>query len=143
MTTVEVSQEAQEADQVVFSNFETKSVHSDCLKGPLNTSGLDSPPRAVIPPSGSRERDPSSLVLLGQSRTWWEPQEGRREMDIPEKSTGWTVRRLILIFTLWLTIRLAMSQSLHFSRPQFPHGEGSGTPLQYSCLENPMDGRAW
>ena len=22
-------------------------------------------------------------------------------------------------------------------------GEGSGTPLQYSCLENPMDGRAW
>ena len=23
------------------------------------------------------------------------------------------------------------------------HGEGSGTPLQYSCLENPMDGGAW
>ena len=22
-------------------------------------------------------------------------------------------------------------------------GEGSGTPLQYSCLENPMDGGAW
>ena len=22
-------------------------------------------------------------------------------------------------------------------------GEGSGTPLQYSCLENPMDGEAW
>ena len=22
-------------------------------------------------------------------------------------------------------------------------GEGDGTPLQYSCLENPMDGRAW
>ena len=26
--------------------------------------------------------------------------------------------------------------SLHF-------GEGNGTPLQYSCLENPMDGGAW
>ena len=25
---------------------------------------------------------------------------------------------------------------------QFP-GEGNGSPLQYSCLENPMDGRAW
>ena len=29
----------------------------------------------------------------------------------------------------------------------FPLGvflrEGNGTPLQYSCLENPMDGRAW
>jgi len=22
-------------------------------------------------------------------------------------------------------------------------GEGSGNPLQYSCLENPMDGGAW
>ena len=25
----------------------------------------------------------------------------------------------------------------------FPPGEGNGTPLQYSCLENPMDGGAW
>ena len=24
-----------------------------------------------------------------------------------------------------------------------PSGEGSGTPLQYSCLENPMDRGAW
>ena len=22
-------------------------------------------------------------------------------------------------------------------------GEGNGSPLQYSCLENPMDGGAW
>ena len=26
---------------------------------------------------------------------------------------------------------------------QFYYGEGDGTPLQYSCLENPMDGGAW
>ena len=26
---------------------------------------------------------------------------------------------------------------------QTDHGEGNGTPLQYSCLENPMDGGAW
>ena len=25
----------------------------------------------------------------------------------------------------------------------FNDGEGNGTPLQYSCLENPMDGGAW
>ena len=25
----------------------------------------------------------------------------------------------------------------------FFYGEGDGTPLQYSCLENPMDGGAW
>jgi len=26
---------------------------------------------------------------------------------------------------------------------QGAHGEGNGTPLQYSCLEYPMDRRAW
>ena len=26
---------------------------------------------------------------------------------------------------------------------QIESGEGNGTPLQYSCLENPMDGGAW
>ena len=26
---------------------------------------------------------------------------------------------------------------------RFEHGEGNGTPLQDSCLENPMDGGAW
>jgi len=30
---------------------------------------------------------------------------------------------------------------MHPSRHIF--GEGNGTPLQYSCLENHMDGRAW
>jgi len=29
-----------------------------------------------------------------------------------------------------------------FTTTQF-YGEGNGTPLQYSCLENPMDGGAW
>ena len=27
--------------------------------------------------------------------------------------------------------------------PVLPIGEGNGNPLQYSCLENPMDGGAW
>ena len=26
---------------------------------------------------------------------------------------------------------------------RYADGEGNGTPLQYSCLENPMDGGAW
>ena len=26
---------------------------------------------------------------------------------------------------------------------QLPSGEGNGNPLQYFCLENPMDGGAW
>ena len=29
------------------------------------------------------------------------------------------------------------------AEPSMENGEGNGTPLQYSCLENPMDGGAW
>ena len=39
-----------------------------------------------------------------------------------------SVVKLVTIF-LYIYIRL--------------YGEGSGTPLQYSCLGNPMDGGAW
>ena len=40
-----------------------------------------------------------------------------------------------------LQIRKMKTQNL----PDFRimNGEGNGTPLQYSCLENPMDGGAW
>ena len=30
-----------------------------------------------------------------------------------------------------------------YRNPVFSWGEGNGTPLQYSCLENSMDGGAW
>ena len=33
--------------------------------------------------------------------------------------------------------------STMFRQSQCIKGEGSGTPLQHSCLENPMDGGAW
>ena len=43
-----------------------------------------------------------------------------------------------------LYIYLAISNLL-FCDPLYDRydGEGNGTPLQYSCLENPMDGGAW
>ena len=31
----------------------------------------------------------------------------------------------------------------HILNSSYPVVEGNGTPLQYSCLENPMDGGAW
>ena len=31
----------------------------------------------------------------------------------------------------------------HLRESRSYNGEGNGTPLQYSCLENPMDGGAW
>ena len=36
-----------------------------------------------------------------------------------------------------------MKYILLFSIPSVVSGEGDGTPLQYSCLENPVDGGAW
>ena len=30
-----------------------------------------------------------------------------------------------------------------FRKGRGTSGEGNGNPLQYSCLENPMDGGAW
>ena len=32
---------------------------------------------------------------------------------------------------------------VYLLRPIHTVGEGNGTPLQYSCLENPMDGGTW
>ena len=40
-----------------------------------------------------------------------------------------------------LVISFAMQKLCSLIQSQI--GEGNGTPLQYSCLENPMDGGAW
>ena len=36
-----------------------------------------------------------------------------------------------------------VQNSQNYCYPRGKHGEGNGTPLRYSCLENPMDGGAW
>ena len=36
-----------------------------------------------------------------------------------------------------------LEPSLKLASTRESIGEGNGTPLQYSCLENPMDGGAW
>ena len=46
---------------------------------------------------------------------------------------------------LWYYLTISSSAApSSFCRQLFPASrEGNGTPLQYSCLENPMDGGAW
>ena len=36
-----------------------------------------------------------------------------------------------------------LTKRIHFHFSLSCTGEGNGNPLQYSCLENPMDGEAW
>ena len=50
--------------------------------------------------------------------------------------------------SLWLSSTEAKMLMLpakfyKFRVSRLQYGEGNGTPLQYSCLENPMDGEAW
>ena len=68
-----------------------------------------------------RPRGPRKLVL------GWSTLRllcGVLELGPPESCSGWG-----LPGDLW--------------EPAHLPGEGNGTPLQYSCLENPMDGGAW
>ena len=53
-------------------------------------------------------------------------------------SCSWVGR----INTIKMTILLMQSKDLMQSLLNY-HGEGNGTPLQYSCLENPTDRGAW
>ena len=43
----------------------------------------------------------------------------------------------------WGLEELDTTERLHFHFSLSCIGEGSGIPLQYSCLENPTDGGAW
>src|SRR5574337_2113964 len=48
-----------------------------------------------------------------------------------------------LIMSPWALFWLLPSVSFKWVALIQGHGEGNGTPLQYSCLENPMDRGAW
>ena len=45
--------------------------------------------------------------------------------------------------TAAMKLKDAYSLEKSYDQPRQHIGEGNGTPLQYSCLENPMDGGAW
>ena len=48
-----------------------------------------------------------------------------------------------LVSNLWTLPAHYISNSFTFHLCGHLHGEGNGTPLQYFCLENPMDGGTW
>ena len=48
----------------------------------------------------------------------------------------------VYIYTLILS-HYRVLQDIEYSSLCYKVGEGNGTPLQYFCLENPMDGGAW
>ena len=62
----------------------------------------------------------------------------------PMNIQGWFPLELITQFTQWLTsFQSCFNYPTHFFFSLECRGEGNGNPLQYSRLENPMDGGAW
>ena len=62
-------------------------------------------------------------------RTWFlNTFQDSAQSDSEESGFFFVCLFVCFVFLVWLYLEI---------------GEGSGTPLQYSCLENPMDGGAW
>ena len=70
----------------------------------------------------------------------WRRQWQSTSVLLPGKSHGW---RSLVGCSPWGPEELDMTEWLHFHFSLSCIGEGNGNPLQYSCLENPRDGRAW
>ena len=83
------------------------------------------------------ESEVALLCLTPSNRPW----------DLPGKSTGVGCHCLLttgqtIALTIWTFVGTVMSLLLNVLS-RFVIGEDNGNPLQYSCLENPMDGGAW
>ena len=75
---------------------------------------------------------PDHLTCL--LRNLYAGQEATLELDM-EQQTGSKLGKERVKAVFCLPVYLTYMQS--------PSGEGNGIPLQYSCLENPVDGGAW
>ena len=54
-----------------------------------------------------------------------------------------TCERLVIHIVILESLKMRIEIMVQLVVSSLAGGEGDGTPLQYSCLANPMDGRAW
>ena len=81
-----------------------------------------------------------SLTLLNTRVIIWRRQWQPTLVLLPGKSHGW---RSLVGCSPWGPEELNTTEQLPFSFSLSCIGEGHGSPLQCSCLENPRDGGAW
>ena len=59
----------------------------------------------------------------------------------------WCILHRVLLVVVWCQVLYSSGflcvSSHYLTLPRVSSGEDNGTPLQYSCLENPMDRGAW
>ena len=76
------------------------------------------------------------LIYIYKYPRQWHPTP----VLLPGKSHG---RRSLVGCNPWGREELDTTERLHFDFSLSCIGEGNGSPLQCSCLENPRDGGAW
>jgi len=95
---------------------------------------------------GTRRTEYVAMTILGKSSlpySWRLPRNVSCKGYIPLDLTRVTVQRWASQVALVIKRRHAGDMGLIPGSGRFP-GEGHGNPLQYSCLENPMDsGACW
>ena len=85
--------------------------------------------------------------------TCWQAAPERKKMGRQARTRSWEVL-FAKLRSLNIIRKQEVKQAFQLGKRSFSeiyllrlsqvlNGEGNGTPLQYSCLENPMDGRAW
>ena len=101
----------------------------------------------------------AAIYGVAQSRTWLKLLSSSSSSKLHPLPLETLLSPVLLVFlsgtpiTCMLASTLAWKipwteepgrvQSMGLQRVRHHWGEGNGTPLQYSCLENPMDRRAW
>ena len=81
------------------------------------------------------------FVCLGRFiPSYWRRKWQPTPVLLPGKSHGW---RSLIGYSPWGPKESDTTERLHFHISLSCIGEGSGNPLQCSCLENPRDGGAW
>ena len=64
-----------------------------------------------------------------------------QDMEAPKRpSTDKWIKKMWYVYTTEYCSTIKMNEIMSFAATC---GEGNGNPLQYPCLENPMDGGAW
>ena len=86
-----------------------------------------------------------NVVLCAKCLAQWHPQSQWHSPSFASWRYYIPLERSDLLMEVSVLLYSACdhSYSAGKSLPQEAGGEGNGTPLQYSCLENPMDGGAW
>ena len=63
--------------------------------------------------------------------------------EVPISFCFWCGLFVVVVVGKIMSLLFILILFIYFCKLIYLFGEGNGDPLQYSCLENPMDGGAW